>query len=152
MRAVSRPGGECSSGLRRRDGGTICASATTGGSQEITTNCTSIDGAMDGIWGWWSVRTSVRQQPMVVMSPQLPCIARQQALSSWLIALSVMHASKGAAAESRTRMATKLAMRRMLSTVYRFGNGRLVSSEEGRLRSIGGRVSICPTRSIRSRC
>ena len=64
--------------------------------------------------GLWSVLTSVLQQPIFAMSPQLPCIERQHALSSWFIVFPVIQASKGAAAESRTKIATKLARRRTI--------------------------------------
>jgi hypothetical protein len=42
----------------------------------------------------------------------LPCIWRQQALSSLVMALSVIHASNGAAVESTSKIATRLAKRR----------------------------------------
>jgi hypothetical protein len=41
-----------------------------------------------------------------------PCIARQQALSSWLIATLVKQAIRGAAVVSSRRIATTLAKRR----------------------------------------
>jgi hypothetical protein len=47
----------------------------------------------------------VWQQPILAISPQRPCMARQQAFSCWLIALPVTHANKGAAVESRMRIA-----------------------------------------------
>jgi hypothetical protein len=53
------------------------------------------------------------QQPIFAMSPHLPCIERQQALSSLVIADPVIHASRGAAAVSRMKIATKLARRRI---------------------------------------
>jgi hypothetical protein len=54
---------------------------------------------------------------MVAMSPQLPCIWRQQALSSSVIALFVIHASKGAAVERRRKTARRLARRRILKSI-----------------------------------
>jgi hypothetical protein len=45
-------------------------------------------------------------------------MARQQKLSSRLIALSVMQASRGAAVKSRINIARILASRRMLISVY----------------------------------
>jgi hypothetical protein len=44
-------------------------------------------------------------------------MARQQALSCWLIALSVMQAKRGAAVKSRMKIARMLAKRRMLFSV-----------------------------------
>jgi 16S rRNA (guanine527-N7)-methyltransferase len=45
-------------------------------------------------------------------------MARQQALSFWFIVLPVIQASKGAAVESRMKIAKKLARRRILLSVY----------------------------------
>lgn len=118
--AVINPGGECSSGVCSRERGTVCACVKTGASQEITKRETSVEGAEAASCGCSSVRTSVRQQPIFVMSAQLPCMERQQALSSWFIALPVIQASKGAADESRMKIAMKLAMRRILLQVYVF--------------------------------
>jgi len=112
--AVTNPGGECSSGVRSRETGTVCTSSNEGASQEIAAKETSIDGANAASWGCSSDRTSVRQQSIFAMPPQFPCIERQQALSSWLITLPVIQASKGAAAASRRKIAMKLVKRRIL--------------------------------------
>jgi len=103
----------------------VRAVASTGASQEITAKETSDFGADAASWGCSSARVSVRQQPIFVMSPQLPCMERQQALSSRFIALPVMQANKGAAVVSRMKIATRLAKRRMLGSVYALSNGKL---------------------------
>jgi len=82
------------------------------------THWTSVAGEIAAICGVSSVRTSVRQQPIFSICPHCPCIARQQALSSWLIATLVKQAITGAAAVSRRRMATMLAKRRTASSNY----------------------------------
>ena len=45
-------------------------------------HCTSVDGVAVARCGELSVLSCFWQQPMFAMSPQLPCMERQQALSA----------------------------------------------------------------------
>ncbi len=65
--------------------------------------------------GWASVAIFLLQQPVFAMSPHLPCISRQQALSCGVIASPVTQASIGAAVTISKNKATKVAKRRILT-------------------------------------
>lgn len=60
----------------------MCGAIAAGPSQLSTTQLQSDEVGAVGSSGAVSVRTSVRQQPIFAICPQLPCMARQQALSS----------------------------------------------------------------------
>jgi hypothetical protein len=83
------------------------------GRSATQTHWTSVAGDIAAICGVSSVRTSVRQQPILSMWLHCPCIARQQALSLWFITTLAKQAITGEAAVSRRRIATTLSRRRI---------------------------------------
>ena len=116
--AVTRPGGECSAGASREDDAVVWVRTGVGTIQAMTAQSRLIDAVFAASCGCLSVRTSVRQQPDFAIAPQLPCMARQQAFSSWPMAAPVMQASTGAAVETMSRSATMPARRRIMTKVY----------------------------------
>jgi len=119
--AVSRPGGECSTGACDAMVAMACTGAATGASCARHTRGRSVAGAAATICGASSVRSSVRQQPIFVISPHCPCMERQQALSSWLIAAPATQASTGVTAVSRRKIATMPERRRISCLQYNLG-------------------------------
>jgi hypothetical protein len=113
VRLVRRPGGECSSGICQTIEAVKCRGSGRTAMCVTQTHWTSIAGDVAAICGVSSVRTSVRQQLIFSMCPHCPCMARQQALSSWLMTTLVTQAITGAAVVSSRRIATMPAKRRM---------------------------------------
>lgn len=126
--AATKPGGGYSSGRFQNVTAADRGGRVTGSSSETTNHC--VDSAVACVVSCGrSCRTCTRQHPILAISPHCPCIARQQALSSWLMAAEpVMQANTGAAALNSRNKATILAKRRMTLKVYRAGGRQDIST------------------------